>query len=349
MPRYEGDFYVEERDVNIEFVKHYLMALDMRRKAHEMCAVFGAKVPHATALVPGGCTQIPTEERILSYRSRLELLKDFVERVYIPDVFALFSIMSEYWKIGRGYKNFLAYGVFDLGGGDTLFNSGAIIYGKYEPLDLTKITEDVEFSRFSSPSSLHPSMGETKPDPDKRGAYSWLKAPRYDGHPMEVGPIARMLVDYHFPGKSVARPLLDGVMKRFNIKMENFYSVAGRHVTRALELKIIIEKAMEWLDELHVDKAPARDFSLVRKGKGVGITEAPRGALGHWLTISDYKIDRYQCVVPSTWNFSPRDHNGNPGPVERALVGVNLKDLKQPMEAVRIVRSFDPCLACAIH
>ncbi|WP_461834058.1 nickel-dependent hydrogenase large subunit [Desulfothermus sp.] len=349
LPRYEGEFYLTDRDTNIEFLKHYLMALDMRRIAHEMCAVFGAKVPHSTALVPGGCTQIPSEERVLAYRSRLQMLKDFVERVYIPDVFALFSLMPEYWKIGKGYRNLLAYGVFDLDNGDTLFKRGAIIYGKYEPLDLGKIREDVKYSRFSSPSSLHPSRGETIPDPDKRNAYTWIKAPRYDGHPMEVGPLARIMVDYHAPGKSVVREFLDGVMKQFNIQKEDFYSVAGRHVTRALELKIIIEKAMDWLDDIDVDKAPARDFDLVKKGEGVGLTEAPRGALGHWLTISDYKIDRYQCVVPSTWNFSPRDDKGNPGPVERSLIGVRLKDSKQPMEAARVIRSFDPCLACAIH
>ncbi len=349
LPRYEGDFDIKDPSINIEFLKHYLMALDIRRMAHEMGAVFGAKLPHATALVPGGCTQVPHEERVLSYGSRLNLIKRFVEHIYLPDVKGLFSLLPEYWNIGRGYKNLLSYGVFDLGSGDTLFKGGAIIYGDYEPLDIDAIVEDVEYSRFSSPSSLPPNRGQTIPFPDKPGAYSWLKAPRYKNHPMEVGPLARILVDYKTPGPSLFKNLVKNLFKELKVTEQDMYSVAGRHIARAMELKVIIDAAFEWLNDLDIDSAPARDFDLVKKGKGIGLTEAPRGALGHWLSISDYKIDRYQCVVPSTWNFSPRDHNNLPGPVERALKYTPIKDPKQPIEAARVVRSFDPCLACAVH
>ncbi len=347
-PRYEGDFYIKEQDINVEFIDHYLMAMDMRRIAHEMCAIYGAKAPHATAIVPGGVTQRPTMENILAYRSRLKKLKDFVERYYIPDVFHIFSLFSEYWKVGKGYKNLLSYGVFDLEDNSRLFKPGAIVYGKYEPLDIEKILEHVKYSRFSS-LPLHPKDGKTNPAPDKQNAYTWIKAPRYDNHPMEVGPLARILVEYYSPNKSKIKEFLDSVMKKYNLNVTDFFSTAGRHVARALELSIITDNMFKWLDELDIEGDPTRDFDLVKNGEGVGLVEAPRGALGHWLKISNYRIERYQCVVPTTWNFSPRDNKDNLGPVEFALKGVMLKDIKEPMEAARVVRSFDPCLACAVH
>ncbi|MFH0880453.1 MAG: nickel-dependent hydrogenase large subunit [Lentisphaerota bacterium] len=350
LPRYEGDFYIKDVDTNCALIAHYAEALDVRRTAHEMCAVFGARLPHSTALVPGGVTQCPTEERYLTYLSRLKRVQEFVENVYLPDIVTAAQAFPEYWNAGAGYGNLLSYGVFENDdAGRTLFTPGAIINGKYEPLDVNAITEEVGSSRFAAGSPKHPSKGETIPESGKAGAYSWLKAPRYKGKPMEVGPLARVLVDYNSPGGGVVKKDVDDLLKALSLPPEKLNSVLGRILSRAVELRIILRQAYRWLDELEINGNPTQDFTPVKSGSGYGLTEAARGALGHWISIDNYKISNYQCVVPTTWNCSPRDDKGQPGPVEKALEGVMVTDPKQPMEAARVIRSYDPCLACAVH
>jgi ferredoxin hydrogenase large subunit/hydrogenase large subunit len=350
LPRYEGEFYIKDADTNCDLLSHYVEALTIRRIAHEMAAVFGARLPHSTAIVPGGCTQAPTEERILSYQSRLKKVQDFVEKIYFPDVLAAAKAFPQYWEIGSSGYGFLSYGVFENDdNGKKLFSPGVVIDGKWMELDVNAIAEDIQYSRFSSTSGLHPSVGETKMSPDKEGAYSWLKAPRYQGRPMEVGPLARVLVDYYSPGGGVVKSELDAILAVTGLPISKLHSVLGRILCRVIELRILLRRMGEWLAELTVDGAPAQKFDLVKTGTGFGLTEAARGALGHWITIKDYRIANYQCVVPSTWNCSPRDKDGTPGPLEKALEGVLVADPQQPMEVARIVRSFDPCLACAIH
>lgn len=350
LPRYEGDYYIKDAGINCDLINHYVEALHIRRIAHEMAAVFGARLPHSTALVPGGCTQVPTEERVISYRSRLKKVGDFIENVYFPDVLAAAKAFPGYWDIGGAYGHMLSYGVFENDdAGKRLFTGGTIIQGKWEPLDVTRITEEVGSSRFSSATGKHPSQGETVAEAHKQKAYSWLKAPRYKGYPMEVGPLARVLVDYHSPGGGVVKSDVDAILNATGLPPTKLNSVLGRILCRAIEAKIIVKQMYQWLDELKIDEAPAQDFELVKDGTGYGLTEAARGALGHWITIENYRIARYQCIVPTTWNCSPRDDSGTPGPMEKALEGVVLADPNQPMEAARVVRSFDPCLACAVH
>jgi Ni,Fe-hydrogenase I large subunit len=350
LPRYEGDYYIKDAGINCDLVAHYVEALTIRRIAHEMAAVFGARLPHSTALVPGGCTQVPTEERVVTYRSRLKKIADFVENVYFTDVLAAAQAFPQYWEIGSGYRNLMSYGVFEEDDfGKRLFAPGVMIDGKWESLDAGVIAEEVSYSRFSSASGRHPSAGETIAAPDKKGAYSWLKAPRYKGRPMEVGPLARVLVDYNSPGGGVVKADVDAILKTTGLSADKLYSVLGRILCRAIELRIIVRKMFQWLDELQIDAAPAQTFDLVKEGSGYGLTEAARGALGHWISVKDYRIANYQCVVPTTWNCSPRDDSGKPGPMEKSLEGVVVADPDQPMEVARVVRSFDPCLACAIH
>ncbi|HBA84095.1 MAG TPA: nickel-dependent hydrogenase large subunit [Verrucomicrobia bacterium] len=349
LPRYEGDYYIKDVDTNCALIAHYAEALDIRRVAHEMCAVFGARLPHSTALVPGGVTQRPTEERYLTYLSRLKHVQRFVEQVYLPDIVTAAQAFPQYWDVGGGYGNMLSYGVFENDdSGRTLFSPGALIGGKFEPLDVKAISEDVGHSRFASGSGLHPSQGKTLPEPRKANAYSWLKAPRYRGLPMEVGPLARVLVDYHSPN-SVVKEEVDALLKVLGLPVGKLNSVLGRILARAVELRIILRQTFRWLDEVEMNANPTQDFAIPKSASGYGLTEAARGALGHWLTIDNYRIAQYQCVVPTTWNCSPRDDKGQPGPVEKALEGVVVADPEQPMEAARVVRSFDPCLACAVH
>jgi ferredoxin hydrogenase large subunit/hydrogenase large subunit len=315
-----------------------------------MGAIFGARLPHSTALVPGGCTQVPTMERILSYRARLKKVIAFVEDVYIPDLLRVAKAFPEYFEVGKGCGNFLAYGVFWTDDeGNKFIRPGVVIDGRWEPLDAQAITEDVRHSRFSHTSGLHPSRGRTEPSPGKSGAYSWIKAPRYKGRTMEVGPLARVMANYHAPGGTWVKKEVDAVLSDLNLTPDKLVSVLGRHLARGLESLWIARAAAEWLEELDIDGPPAQDFTIPETGVGVGLTEAPRGALGHWLEIKDYRIKRYQCVVPTTWNCSPRDDKDQPGAVEQAIAGTFVAKADQPIEVGRIVRSFDPCLACAVH
>jgi ferredoxin hydrogenase large subunit/hydrogenase large subunit len=349
LPRYEGQ-YVKNQDINLSLLGHYVQALDVRRTCDEMAAVFGARVPHSTSLVPGGVTQVPTVERILSYRSRLKRIAAFVEHVYLPDMLEVAKEFPQYFDIGRGCGNFLSFGVFlQSDSGQKFIKPGAVVGGKWEPLAQERILEDVGYSRFAQPSGLHPHAGQTIPSPHKDKAYSWIKAPRYGGQPMEVGALARVLVNYHDPSGTWIKKEVDAFLASAKVPVEKLVSVLGRHVARGLETLWVARQSFRWLDELEVDGAPTRDFTIPRTASGYGLTEAPRGALGHWLSIENHLIKSYQCIVPTTWNCSPRDDQGRPGPVEQAIAGTIVDDPAQPIEVGRIVRSFDPCIACAVH
>jgi Ni,Fe-hydrogenase I large subunit len=293
---------------------------------------------------------VPTLERVLAYKTRLKKLMAFVDDTYLPDLVTAAGAFPHLWDEGKGYGDMLSYGVFELAGeGETLFPSGTVIGGSYQPLDPGHITEEIGHSRFDSPTGLHPSRGETRAAPHKDGAYSWLKAPRYQGRAMEVGPLARVLTGYHAPGGGWIREEVDAVLKQVGLPAAKLYSVLGRHLARGLEAVWVARAAWGWLDELDIGGAPARDFDIPNTGGGMGLTEAPRGALGHWITVANHRIGNYQCVVPTTWNCSPRDDAGRPGPVEKALEGIVINDPDHPIEPARLVRAYDPCIACAVH
>jgi Ni,Fe-hydrogenase I large subunit len=349
LPRYEVN-YIKSQDLNISLISHYVQALEARRTGDEMAAVFAGRVPHSTALVPGGVTQVPSLERILTYRARLKKVMKFVESVFVPDILEVAKTFPQYFEIGRGRNNFLAYGVFPMDdSGNNFIKGGAVIGGKWEALNQEHILEEVGYSRFAQSPGRHPKDGQTVPDPQKANAYTWSKAPRYRGQPMEVGPMPRIMVNYLDPSGTWIKNEVDTFLASAKLPAEKLNSVLGRHAARGLEALWVGKQADKWLDELEVDGAPTCDFTIPKTGSGYGLTEAPRGALGHWLSIDDYKIKNYQCVVPTTWNCSPRDDQGNPGPIEHALVGTIVEDPTQPMEVARIVRSYDPCIACAVH
>ncbi|MFH1140996.1 MAG: nickel-dependent hydrogenase large subunit, partial [Chloroflexota bacterium] len=219
---------------------------------------------------------------------------------------------------------------------------------KHNPLDPAKIAEYVKSSWYKSKSGLHPSRGETEPDATKAGAYSWLKSPRYDGKVYEVGPLARMVVSY-VAGEPTVRELVDSTLAHFGAKPGALFSVLGRHAARALDCKFVADKLANWVLELKPGGPVCAEYSPPSEGEGMGLWEAPRGALGHWIKIEGGKIRNYQCVVPTTWNASPADDRGQPGPIEQAITGTRIRDESNPFEIVRIVRAFDPCIACAVH
>jgi Ni,Fe-hydrogenase I large subunit len=349
LPRYEVK-YIDDLDTNLTLLAHYTEALEIRKIGDEMGAIFGAKLPHATALIPGGCTQKPTIDHIMSYGSRLKRVAAFIRDVYWPDVLSVGKAFSSYFDIGQGSGNFLAFGAFELDEtGRKWIRPGALLNGKWETLDQMAITEDATSSKFAQSRALHPSLGETEAQPAKPGAYTWIKSPRYRGQAVEVGPLARWMVNYHDSGQPWVKQEVDTILGTLNQPLTKMVSVMGRHVVRAMEARALATQMAEWLAQIEIDGAPYQPFQIPKSGSGYGLTEAPRGALGHWLTIENHRIQRYQCIVPTTWNCSPRDASGLPGPVEQALVGLMVEDPAQPIEVGRVVRSFDPCIACAVH
>ena len=349
LPRYEGDFYIKDQDLNIAAIAHYVEALDIRLKAHQMVTLFGGRAPHLIGLVPGGVTQVPTRSGIRQYKKLLKQVEEFINDIYVNDIIAVAKAYSDYFKIGR-YTNFLSYGVFEENAEQTefFFKRGVFDGKKLQEFNSDKIREQVRFARYNSGSNLHPYQGQTNPDPHKGGAYTWLKAPRYENMPMEVGPLARVVVNYLGGNESVKKEV-DALLKVFNADIDVVFSTLGRHASRAIECKLLCQRMYEWLDELEVGAMPRSTYEIPDKGQGEGLTEAPRGALGHWIVVEDKKIANYQCVVPTTWFCGPRGDDGSLGPVEQALLGTPISDPKNPIEAARVVRSFDPCIACAVH
>ncbi|MFH1087403.1 MAG: nickel-dependent hydrogenase large subunit, partial [Chloroflexota bacterium] len=356
VPRYEGDYRLPP-EVSRTAVAHYVQALDMRRQAHEMSSIFSGKMPHQVAVVPGGATETPTVDKIANFLWKLQELRQFIDNVYIPDVLAVAGVYSDYFEIGKGCGNLLSYGVFDLDVKEKdlarrkrLHFQGITSAAdlKHNPLDPAKIAEYVKSSWYKSKSGLHPSRGETEPDAAKAGAYSWLKSPRYDGKVYEVGPLARMVVSY-VAGEPTVRELVNSTLAHFGAKPGALFSVLGRHAARALECKFVADNMASWVLELKPGEPVCAEYSPPSQGDGMGLWEAPRGALGHWIKVEGGKIKNYQCVVPTTWNASPADDRGQPGPIEQAITGTRIKDESNPFEIVRIVRAFDPCIACAVH
>jgi len=361
--KYEG------RDLELNSVKdfiargnqaataHYIEALEIRRIGHEMVSIFSGKVPHSVGIVPGGVTATPTVDMIASFLWKLRRLQSFIDNTYIPDVLAVAGAYPDYCEIGSGCRNLLSYGAYDLEGKEPdltlrkrLFSQGVTSADlKAGKLDTGKIAESVKHSWYeSSTTGRHPTKGETKPEYGKDGAYSWVKAPRYDGKVYEVGPLARVAVTYA-SGDPVMKKMVDSALGELKASPAALFSVMGRHLARALSAKFIADSMEKWLLELKPGEPTFVEYTIPEESTGVGLTEAARGALGHWIEIKEQKIANYQCVVPTTWNASPRDDNENPGPIEQAIIGTKIKDKNNPFEIVRIVRSFDPCLACAVH
>jgi len=356
VPRYEGDYRLPD-EVDQQAVAHYVEAFNMRRKGQEMLSIFGGKMPHNCAIMPGGVTEVPTVDKIAAFLWRLNELRDFIDTVYIPDVLAVAGVYSDYFEIGKGCGNLLSFGSFELDTKETdllkrerLLKQGRTSTNlKLEEVNTDLITEAVKHSWYADDANgRHPTRGETRPDPGKPDAYSWIKSPRYDGKVYEVGPLARMAVTYA-SGDPKVKALIDSVLSRFKAPPSALFSVMGRHAARALYTKLIADTMPEWLLQLKPGEPVCVDYTMPEEATGMGLVDAARGALGHWIEIKEGKIANYQCVVPSTWNLCPRDEQGQPGPVEQALEGTRIKDESNPFEIVRIIRSFDPCLACAVH
>jgi hydrogenase large subunit len=314
-------------------VSHYVAALDMTRKANEMGAIFGGRMPLPPTYIPGGFTTAPTAAQITKFKAYCAELLAFIKNTYIPDVELLSKVYSDYFQIGGGYGNLIAFGVFELNtaGSSKLLKSGRIRAGSntVETMNPTAISEQVTHSWYNdATNNLNPANGSTVPQYPKTNAYSWLKSPRYTNEPYEAGALARMKINGDYPY---------GV------------SVMDRHRARAYEAQKIALALSDWAGQLVVGQSAYSRYTTPKTATAYGLTEAPRGALGHWVQIANGKIARYQIITPTCWNASPADQNGKHGPIEQALVGTPVSDVKQPIEVLRVIHSFDPCLSCAVH
>lgn len=363
-------------------VSHYLDALTVQRGAGKMTAILGGKNPHPQSLVVGGITavqDIQNPARLAQFKTLLEEQMRFIRGAYLPDLLmaGLAYAPEATAGIGAGLRSYLAYGYFELDdtplyGARTLFPGGIVLNGdlsRVHAFDQTKVMEDLTHAWYTGNAVLHPYQGVTEPSytgldrqPDgvaylkTSEKYSWVKSPTYDDHRVEVGPLARLVVGYAAGDQNI-RGHVDQVLKTAGLPIGVLFSTVGRTAARCIETLVIGEAMSGWLDELakntaagDLDTVTPFDFGKVSKdAEGYGLTEAPRGALGHWVRIRDGKIDNYQAVVPTTWNAAPRDGKGRAGAYESALVGVKLAKPDQPLEILRTVHSFDPCLACAVH
>jgi hydrogenase large subunit len=373
--------------VNLIGVAHYLETLEWQRDAVRLQTIFGGKNPHPNFLVGGMASAINVDARATINGARIGELQDIIaravaitEQVYWPDLLAIASFYPEWTKIGGGTPNYLVYGEFpvDIRDPNTYYFKPGVILGnnisEVRPFDEKLIREQITASWYDYPAGapaegLHPYEGETMPkytgpQPpweylqglDK---YTWMKAPRYDGLPMQVGPLARILVAYG-QGHADVQALAKETMDRLNVGPEALFSTAGRTLARGMETVLIARQLNKWLGELvaRIKNGDTSTFNKTKwepstwpkKSQGFGRADVPRGALGHWVQIEDGKFSRYQAVVPSTWNCSPRDEKGQLGPYEASLTDNHpLVKADQPLEIIRTIHSFDPCLACGVH
>ena len=376
-------------EVNLLAVAHYLEALDWQRDAVKIHTIFGGKNPHPNFVVGGVPMPIDLDSDTALNAERLSIISDsidkmiaFVDQVYLPDLLAIAPYYLEYGGIGEGLGNFLTWG--ELPGEDNsdtsqflvpravILNRDLAHIEEPDPRDFARMQEFVAHSWYDyskgDQAGLHPWQGETSfnytgPKPpydllEVEQKYSWLKAPRWAETPMEVGPLARVLVMYA-SGHEQTQGLVNLVLKTLNVPVGALFSTLGRTAARAVETKVFADSLRVYFNDLvaEIKAGNTKTFNGDKwepttwpsHASGFGFMEAPRGALGHWVVIANGKIENFQMVVPTTWNGSPRDHKGQPGAYEASLVGTHLEKPEWPLEILRTIHSFDPCMACAIH
>jgi hydrogenase large subunit len=370
-------------EVNLLAVAHYLQALEYQRKANQIVTILGSKTPNIQNLAVGGVANaINLDNQATLNMEKLYTIKDllaevvgFVQNVYVPDVCAIGAMYPDWFTYGKGVTNYLAVPDLPVDGKATQFDlvggylmngdlAGTTRFASWTDDSFRKgVTENVTHSYYQGSDTLHPWDGETNPkyNPfDADGKYSWIKSPRFNGNVMQVGPLAQVLVSFA-TGDELTRKwatrTLETASKVAGTQLSPaiLHSTMGRHAARMIRSGVLSDLALKhW--ELLVNNIGKGDTDIFNKPvfpkgevRGFGVHEAPRGTLSHWVVIENGKIKNYQAVVPSTWNAGPRDEKNQPGPYEASLVGNPIADAEKPLEALRTVHSFDPCIACAVH
>ncbi len=376
-------------EVNLIGLAHYLETLEVQKEIVKIQTIFGGKNPHPNYLVGGMACAVNINdpnalnmERLSFVAGLIERTQQYVREVYLPDVIAILSYYPEWTKVGGGLRNYIAYGDYPMGnyGELSTYKSprGIVIdrdlthVYEFDPTDVNGLQEFVNNSWYSYTEGkevgLHPSVGETRLDYtgaeppyeylDTNRPYSWIKTPRYRGMPMETGPLARNAVGYAL-GYDEYRETTDRALRKLGIPYTAIFSTAGRILARALEASMVAGWMTDFytallsnikggdyrmFNDIYWDPSTWKDHAM-----GYGLAEAPRGALAHYCTIRDRKIENYQMIVPTTWNASPRDPKGQRSAFEASLIGTPVHDPKIPLEILRTIHSFDPCMACAVH
>jgi quinone-reactive Ni/Fe-hydrogenase large subunit len=368
---------------NLIGLAHYLKALEIQRMVAQMQAIFGGKNPHPQSLVVGGVTcvmDILDPARMSEYMVKYKKVADFVNNAYYADVAMAAEMYKDEPSVMKvmGVKNFMAFESMKVSRDEYLFDSGIIMDGdlsKVFELDKSKITEEATHSWYKDDEALHPYDGKTEgnytgfvdgesvgidgkmihsKNIDPKGKYSWIKSPRYDGKPMEVGPLAAILISYAKGNEKVVK-IVNEFLEKTKIPKSALFSTLGRTAGRMLQAKLIADYGLIAFDSLientKVDQETCATYTIDKNKeyKGVGMGDVPRGMLSHWVRIKNGVVENYQAVVPSTWNAGPIDANGIKGPYEADLVGLKILDITQPLEIIRIIHSYDPCIACAVH
>lgn len=375
--------------VNLLGVAHYLEALEWQKEIVKVHTILGGKNPHPNYLVGGMACAINENstgglnaERLAHVGKLLKEGKRFIEQVYIPDLLAIASFYKDWGAVGKGIGNYMSYGDFPTNGyGDPSsfkFQQGVILNRDLSKVydvdhrngDIEEFVNNSWYDNYAegADTGRHPWEGETNinysgPQPpyqqlDVDQKYSFVKTPRWQGKPMEVGPLARLLVGYGRGNKEI-QDAVNGALSHLNVPVEALFSTLGRTAARGIETQLVANWTMEFYNQLltNIKNGDTRMASMElwdpskwpAETKGVGFTEAPRGGLAHWIKIKDGKTENYQQVVPTTWNASPRDPKGQRSAYEEALIGTPVADPNLPLEIIRTIHSFDPCLACAVH
>ncbi|MGL4292301.1 MAG: nickel-dependent hydrogenase large subunit [Bacteroidales bacterium] len=374
---------------NLMAVTHYFQTFEEMKDVVRIQTLFGGKNPHPNYLVGGmGCAvniDDPSAinlERLSWVANIIQRAQMYVNQVYVPDAMAILSRYPEWTKIGGGLRNYLAYGDFPMGNYgevETYKQTRGIVMNRdlskvhdFDPTAMDGLQEYIAHSWYNytggKDTGLHPSIGETIPNYsgptppyeylDVEKSYSWIKTPRYKGMPMETGPLARLIVGYA-ANTSGYRDLVDSTLEKMKLPFDALYSTVGRTLARSLECKLVSSWMTDFYDSLvgNIRKGDYRMFegskwessTWPKEASGYCLVEAPRGALAHYASIKDEKISNYQMIMPTTWNGSPRDAKGQHSAFEASLIGTPVHDPDIPLEIVRTVHSFDPCLACAVH
>ncbi len=353
---------------NLILLSHYLDALKFQTSISKAVAIFGGKTPHPQSIVVGGITSVMdilNPARVNDYLFIIKEAKEFIDRAYLPDMKLLVNAYRDEIKegTGRANGNFISVNSFAFSGG-TLFESG-VIFGhdlnNVKPFDPKKISEYVDRAWYEENDPQTPYYTDLNKDgslktENTQDKYSWIKAPRYQNQPMECGPLARILISYTKKNKHV-KPYVDRFLNESNLELIDLSTTVGRNAARAIETQYIAEYLFKFISDLlqnltyyDTETWGKYDFeALPETAKGQAFFEVPRGLLSHFINIEDQKIANYSVIAPTTWNASPKNNDGQRGAYEEALIGIKIADTDNPLEALRVIRSFDPCLACAVH